>query len=352
MPSLSTGVLPRLTRSSSFAEVLNELDKIKLELEAEEISKQHRRDHNVRSSPGPPSISRTPSLTPPTGFPLLDAALFGIALSVSAALVLGVTRASAVALPVCLISLALALLGVGNVMDFRASRTAVCGAVRSSWMRVPLTDAKLGLEQMNRFANSCQVREKGLKIVQYLLRLGAYSMLLPPSVADRCKALSKTTSMSRRLFKFCRWVKHFDEFAAARTEQRRSMRALFFLRGCANLCADWSEDVCSLERIGLLPPGTLSPEFHLVAEYCQLALAFVEVSISAVMVNKQQQVAALVTEKSEDSASDGSNMLKAYRQLAMLRLELIKFVSDIGKAVHDCELHFSHEAVFIGNCLI
>ena len=341
-----------MTRSSSFAEVLNELDKIKLELEVEEINNQHRRDHNVRSSPGPPSISRTPSVTPPTGRPLIDAALFGIALSVSAALVLGVIGERAVALPVCLISLALALLGVGNVMDFRASRTAVRGQVRSSWMRVPLTDAKLGLEQMNRFANSCQVREKGLKIVQYLLRLGAYSMLLPPSVADRCKALSKTTSMSRRLFKFCRWVKHFDEFFAARTEQRRSMRALFFLRGCANLCADWSEDVCSLERIGLLPTGTISREFQLVAEYCQLALAFVEVSISAVMVSKQQQVATLVTEKSEDSTGDGSNMLKAYRQLAMLRLELIKFVSDIGKAVHDCELHFSHEAVFIGNCLI
>jgi hypothetical protein len=41
-----------------------------------------------------------------TGFPLIDAALFGIALSVSAAFVLGVIGERAVTLPVCLISLA------------------------------------------------------------------------------------------------------------------------------------------------------------------------------------------------------------------------------------------------------
>ena len=31
----------------------------------------------------------------------------------------------------------------------------------------------------------------------------------------------------------------------------------------------------------------------------------------------------------------------------MTRLELVKYVSDMGKAIYDCELPFAHEGVFI-----
>ena len=35
----------------------------------------------------------------------------------------------------------------------------------------------------------------------------------------------------------------------------------------------------------------------------------------------------------------------------MVRLEMCKFVSDLGKAFYDCELTFAHEGVFIGCAL-
>ena len=35
----------------------------------------------------------------------------------------------------------------------------------------------------------------------------------------------------------------------------------------------------------------------------------------------------------------------------MVRLEMCKFVSDLGKAFYDCELRFAHEGVFIGCAL-
>ena len=41
------------------------------------------------------------------------------------------------------------------------------------------------------------------------------------------------------------------------------------------------------------------------------------------------------------------NLLKQRRKLAMVRLELVKYVSDVGKAIYDCELPFSHEGLFI-----
>ena len=369
----SSKILPR---NSSFAEVLNELGKVKLEFELEEKSSpQHQpqqqqskhlapmcgehRGQARKAVTAPPSspAHKLPAHDAPTSLPMIDAALIGIFLAVGAALIFGVTDASAVALPLCLVSLGLALLGVGTVKEMLAA-WVTSGALVPSCTRVPLTDATISLETVNKFANSCQVREKGLKILQYALRLGAYSGLLAPPAAALLKTLSKTTSIARRFFKFCRWVKHFDDLAASRVEKDSKMRTLLLLRGCANLAADWSEDICSLERIGLLPAGTLSVGFQLFAEYCQLKLALLEVSISAVLVGKQQLLARLMVDKlalSENSPSkqtatgsvDSNSLRKAERQLAMLRLELVKFVSDIGKAVFDCQLAFADEGVFI-----
>jgi len=342
MPSLK--ILPR---NSSLASVLNELDKIKLdfELEPEKTNQKEQSPQKAAPAPALPDVANASAAT----LPMFDAAMFGVALSVGPALVFGYTDASAIALPVFLIGLALALLGATTLEDV-LSPPRSGGGIAISWTRVPLTDVTFSLEIANKFANSTQVREKLLKIVQYMLRLSAYSGLFPPPVAAHLKTLSKTTSIARRFFKFCRWVKHFDELAAARIERDHKMRILFVLRGCANLLADWSEDICSLERIGLLPSGTLPIEFQLAAEYCQLALALVEVSVSAVMIGKQRLIVLMVEEKTTGSAN-WSGVLKAERQLAMLRLELIKFVSDIGKAVYDCEFFFAHEGVFLACAL-
>ena len=47
-------------------------------------------------------------------------------------------------------------------------------------------------------------------------------------------------------------------------------------------------------------------------------------------------------------APPSKELAKQRRKLALMRLELVKFVSDLGKAIYDCELPFAHEGVFIG----
>jgi len=227
-----------------------------------------------------------------------------------------------------LIGIGLLLLGVGNLRQiFRDLRLP-------SEMRVPLTDATLDMKTVNKFANSCQVREKGLKILQYVLRTGAYSAVFSKAVSSQLKGLAKTTSVARRFFKFCRWVKHFEDFSEAK-EQKGVMRVLFYTRIGANFGADWAEDTCSLERIGVLPKGTLSVEFMLFAEYCQLVLALVEVVVTSAKLRKEEESAGAAPPP------------KAERKLALVRLEVVKYVSDIGKALFDCELSIAHEGVFI-----
>jgi len=103
-----------------------------------------------------------------------------------------------------LVSIAVLSLGVSTVGEMARS-------AGGSWGRVPLTDATLGTAVLNKFANSAQVREKGLKVLQYVLKAGAYSRLFSAGLTKQLKDLSKATSTARRFFKFCRWVKHFED---------------------------------------------------------------------------------------------------------------------------------------------
>jgi hypothetical protein len=125
------------------------------------------------------------------------------------------------------------------------------------------------------------------------------------------------------------------------------MKFLLLFRNAANYGADWAEHVCSLERVGVLPAGSLSIRFMLFAEYCQLALALVEIMVTSVKVDKQLEITRLAG----DSTASEETLLKQSRKLALLRLELIKYVSDVGKAIYDSELPFASESVFIG-CLL
>jgi len=145
-------------------------------------------------------------------------------------------------------------------------------------------------------------------------------------------------------------VKHFEDLEEAKEQKSRVMRALLYLRIGANFGADWAEDICSLERVSILPKGTLSVEFMLFAEYCQLVLALVEIFVMYVRARKELAVTVLAEASAGDAADrvSDSKLLAQQRKLALVRLELIKYVSDVGKAIFDCEFSFAHEGVFIG----
>ena len=85
----------------------------------------------------------------------------------------------------------------------------------------------------------------------------------------------------------------------------------------------------------------------LFAEYCQLVLAVVEVVVTKARETKEKHVFDLA----RSVGASPSELTKLRRKCAMVRLEMCKFVSDLGKAFYDCELAFAHEGVFIGCAL-
>ena len=79
------------------------------------------------------------------------------------------------------------------------------------------------------------MREKGLKVVQYVLRGVAYSAVLSPALSKDLKSLSKATSVARRFFKFGRWVKHFEDLEEAHEQKDLIMRGLLYFRTAARV---------------------------------------------------------------------------------------------------------------------
>jgi len=298
---------------------------------------------NDRASPDAVVLAAKKAAKPMTM--LLSACFAALAVALTITILTSMRQPTWPSILGVLVSVAIISVGVDNVHGIAKDLLlwlAPTGPRALSWLHIPLTDAELSVGTINKFANSCQVREKSLKILQYLLKGTAYLKLFDKGTSKQLNDISKVTSIARRYFKFCRWVKHFDDLKEAQTESNSILRVLLYLRVAANLGADWAEDVCSLERIGFLPKGTLSVEFMLFAEYCQLALALIEIGISNALVRAQQ-------EASDQAAA--SKAAKEQRKLALLRLELVKFISDVGKAIYDCELKFSHEGVFIGCAL-
>jgi len=298
---------------------------------------------NDRASPDAVVLAAKKAAKPMTM--LLSACFAALAVALTITILTSMRQPTWPSILGVLVSVAMISVGVDNVHGIAKDLLlwlAPTGPRALSWLHIPLTDAELSVGTINKFANSCQVREKSLKILQYLLKGTAYLKLFDKGTSKQLNDISKVTSIARRYFKFCRWVKHFDDLKEAQTESNSILRVLLYLRVAANLGADWAEDVCSLERIGFLPKGTLSVEFMLFAEYCQLALALIEIGISNALVRAQQ-------EASDQAAA--SKAAKEQRKLALLRLELVKFISDVGKAIYDCELKFSHEGVFIGCAL-
>jgi len=196
--------------------------------------------------------------------------------------------------------------------------------------------------------SSAQVREKGLKIVQYLLKaavllLGASGAA--PSWALLFGGLAANVSIARRFFKFFRWIRHFEDVQAASTEREWRLRNLMYVSFWANLGADIAEDICSLERMGALPKGSLPIRLLLLAELFQLVLAITEVFLTLGKMSRQKQPHDR-GHKHSDPSDVQSLRTEDSRKALLVRLELLKFVSDIGKALYDCQFECSNEVVF------
>jgi len=205
-------------------------------------------------------------------------------------------------------------------------------------VRLPLTDKPVDLKAICTLISSAQTREKALKVLQYWAKLVAYFLLKKQGdsvYGKHFEGLGKNLSTARRFFKFLRWFKHFDDIAEAQAEKSASFRGLLLMDVAANVVADVSEDITSLEKVGILRKGVLPKRTEYYSNWCQLILAVVEIAVSHVKSNRARAKLA-----KDDSVA-------TQRKSTLANLELSKYYADLVKAFWDCELAFANEFAFI-----
>lgn len=192
----------------------------------------------------------------------------------------------------------------------------------------------------NKLISSAQTREKLLKVLQYIVKFVVYTYqfwYINLAMAKSTNNIAKNISKARRFFKFFRWIKHFEDVPDAKAEKAFTwMWFLMWSSITCNICADVSEDICSLQRLNFLPSGTLPPWADLYANQFQLVLACVEIILAWYKA---------VRETGKSHKEPGS--IEPFRKMRMAQLEFTKFLADLGKAFWDCELWFSSELLFI-----
>jgi hypothetical protein len=177
-----------LQRNATYGAGLNELDDILNDDTTQAIAEQQRAIKTpVQTSP----ISRADGAANGAAAKYVGMAA-GAALIGFLAMRPDWFSAKCVAILASLVSFAVLAVGVENVKQIGRVALATPPSAVLAWPpRIPLTDSVFDIGTANKFANSCQVREKGLKILQYVLRGAAYSAALPKPVGAHLKDLSK-----------------------------------------------------------------------------------------------------------------------------------------------------------------
>ena len=178
-----------LERNNTYGAGLNELDTMIQEMPNASPVKQKKKNAKAsaekapQASPADVKAVKKAVAKTNQGSNTSDVAIGMVAVSVGASLVLDYASGWFVILTF-LVTTAVSVLGLGNVKAIYAE-LAARPTQDQPWLNVPLTDTVLDMGSGNKLANSAQVREKGLKILQYILKgcayLALFSKRVPPA---------------------------------------------------------------------------------------------------------------------------------------------------------------------------
>ena len=163
--------------------------------------------------------------------------------------------------------------------------------------------------------SSAEFREKVLKALQYLAKL----LVAARVGGSLAKTLAKHFSSCRRLVTFLRWVRYSDNFIEASTTTAEPLRSLLYAEAALNVTVDAMQDVVTIDKLGLLGTvrlrGAFGVSFERLAETLDALLAAVGVAVGVARLR----------------AAAASQQLQR-------RLELLGYVGDLLKNVHNAEL--------------
>lgn len=175
-------------------------------------------------------------------------------------------------------------------------------------------------------SGSVSFRDKSLKILQTLcklivrqihaLRWGSLALF-----GERLDGTAQACSTGRRMFALLRWLRYSVDLRAAGREPNPQERVLTQVEVLTALAADIIQDITTLEKVGIIPKGSVPKWLERIAP--QLDLLFTAV----VLVNGSMRLARAYDEYGI-SAAGGATASARKHKLAMQQLALLKYTID------------------------
>ena len=202
-------------------------------------------------------------------------------------------------------------------------------------MAFDLVDATATLSTLAApLAAHIELREKTLKVVQYVAKLIAQLLSPDGASATRLRSLAKHLSSVRRLIKLLRWVKYGQDYLDAQREPKEPMRRLLLFEFGLNLSVDVMQDAVTLEKVGAIPKGVIPKWLEKLADRLDLLLCVVDVVLASVKVSRLQDF----VEDCRRGAGEGKAPApesEARRKLALQKAALVRYVCDTLQCLHD-----------------
>ena len=197
---------------------------------------------------------------------------------------------------------------------------------------------------------STDVREKGLKVVQYGAKLVHYYLSRIDATdpdAKRAKGVATWISTARRCMKLLRWLKYFGNLKDAEQEKVPALSTAMYANVAAGVFADTLQDAITLQKIGVLKKGTLPKGLERKAAWAELFVAVIGIVTSYAKVARAQVrvtvgVADLKLKKQQDERGAWKVSATAVKKHAGKvfdgQISLVKSACDTVRSVDDLEL--------------
>ena len=197
---------------------------------------------------------------------------------------------------------------------------------------------------------STDVREKGLKVVQYGAKLVHYHLSRTDAAdpnAKRAKGVATWLSTARRCMKLLRWLKYFGNLKDAEKERVPVLSTAMYVDVAAGVFADTLQDAITLEKIGVLKKGTLPKGLARTAAWAELIVAVIGIVTSWTKVARAQaKVMAGMTDLKQKKQHDEREAWKVSatevkRHAGKVfdgQISVVKGACDAVRSVDDLEL--------------
>jgi len=209
------------------------------------------------------------------------------------------------------------------------------------------------LARLHKLFEVTSFREKLGKVIQYSAKSGAYYLKQNgygdehADTIKNLKSVAKYTSAARRIFKFGKFVKHFDDLPDALDEDNSVVQGVFVLEFVFNMAKDIAENCETAQKYGFVPYDMLPANMSLIADSVKFVQCVVCIAVNLIDISRKWQkldtLESLVKYEKDPEKRDQylKNIAKCRGKLVLKYFSTVKYFCNCMKSANDLEFSWA-----------